>query len=451
MKIYNTLNRKIEEVRVDDNKISLYTCGPTVYDYVHIGNLRTFIFEDVLRRALESEGINVDQVMNITDVDDKTIRASGGNRGKFETVTKKYTDAFLADLEKLNIKKPNEMPKATAYISQITKFISDLLDRGYAYKGDDGSIYFSIEKFKDYGKLSHLDKEGLKAGARVSSDEYDKENPADFALWKAWDESDGDIYWKTSLGKGRPGWHIECSVMSKENIGDNVDIHAGGVDLIFPHHENEIAQSEALSGKKFVNYWVHGEHLLVDGKKMSKSSNNFYKLSDLEEKGFSPLDFRYLCLQSHYRSKLNFTWEALESAKNARKRLTRITQEISQTKTSQNQTEDGKTQKAREFLSNDLNTPELLAYIWEILRDEKTDNAKKLELLKWADTNILGLDLLQENDPIVPAEISELQSKREILRKEGKYFEADEVRKEIETRGYIIKDTKKGSVIEKNE
>jgi len=498
MRIFNTLSRKIEKVEVVDKKVSLYTCGPTVYDFAHIGNLRTFTFEDVLRRALEMEGVEVKQVMNITDVDDKTIRGAGGNKEKFEKLTKKYEEAFLSDLKKLNIETPEETPRATAYIEQMVGFVSALLDKGFAYKGDDGSVYFSIEKFENYGKLSNLDKDGIKAGARVSSDEYDKENPADFVLWKAWDKSDGEIYWETKLGKGRPGWHVECSVMSKEALGDTVDIHAGGVDLIFPHHENEIAQSEALSGKKFVNYWVHAEHLLADGKKMSKSLNNFYKLSDLEEKGYSPLDFRYLCLQSHYKSKLNFTFEALDSAKNARARLIRIIEELKNPRTEEQsgiiaskvkssgsdpcgQSEDfynshpelvsGSMQNNDKMLNqvqhdekdediehkhlenfkkvvaDNLNTPEALAVLWEMVRDEKISKEDKYKFIKWAEDNLLGLGLFNAVDDNIPAEIVELAEKRDRAKNKKDYDLADNLREQILEKGYRVEDNEEGFLI----
>ncbi|HPL01744.1 MAG TPA: cysteine--tRNA ligase, partial [bacterium] len=305
MKLYNTLSRSVQEFQpINKERVTIYTCGPTVYNYAHIGNLRTFLFEDFLRRALKYLGYRVFQIMNITDVDDKTISAGNGKMGKFKKLTKKFEEIFWQDLSKLSIEKPESTPRATEHIEQIVAFVSDLLKKGYAYRGDDGSIYFSINKFKDYGKLSQLDKSGIKSGARVSQDAYSKDNPADFVLWKAWDEEDGEIYWDpstwlgtgTELGKGRPGWHIECSAMSGDKVEGTIDIHAGAVDLIFPHHENEIAQSEAKEGKKFVNFWLHAEHLLVDGKKMSKSLNNFYTLGDIEEKGYSALDFRYLTL-----------------------------------------------------------------------------------------------------------------------------------------------------------
>lgn len=494
MKLYNTLSRKLESIApIEPGKIKLYTCGPTVYDFAHIGNLRTYVFEDVLRRALEVNNFAVNQVMNITDVDDKTIKASGGEQKKFKEITHEFEEAFFADLMKLNIKKAETITRATAYVEKMVEFVSDLLAKGYAYKGEDGSIYFSIDKFKDYGKLSHLNLDELKVGARVAQDEYSKENPADFALWKAWDEADGEIVWDPSvwlgagskLGRGRPGWHIECSTMSQDKLGETIDIHTGGVDNIFPHHENEIAQSEARTGKKFVNVWVHGEHLLVDGHKMAKSVGNFYKLSDIEAKGFSPLDFRYLCLQSHYRSKLNFTWEALTAAKNARLRLLRIIEELksgetqklkngrtdelknqeteepkkdhfNDEKTSQNviSTEVEKSTnrsldvarndkldyltRFRNNISDDLNTPEALAVVWEMMRDEKTSNDEKLSVYNEMD-NVLGLyeDVIQDE---IPEEIKKLAKEREEARAKKEYERADEIRSEIENHGYEVRD-----------
>lgn len=450
MKIYNTAHKKIQKITSQNKTIRLYTCGPTVYDYVHIGNLRTFVFEDIFKRALLLNGFSVIQVMNITDVDDKTIKKSKADKKRLVQLGKKYTDAFLMDIKKLNIIQPDKMPKATDYIDQMVIFIKKLIDKNIAYRGEDGSIYYSISKFKNYGKLSKLPKEELKDGVRVSNDQYDKENPADFVLWKAWSKNDGDIYWQTSLGKGRPGWHIECSVMSNECLGKNIDIHAGGVDLIFPHHENEIAQSEPILGKNFVKYWVHAEHLMVNGKKMSKSLGNFYNLADLEKKGFSPLDFRYLCLQAHYRSKLNFTWDALKAAKNARNRLKRITLDISGTGDGMkilNQGLNSKIEEAKKKISDDLNSPEFLAYIWDQLRDEAVSNKVKAELLKWADDKILTLDLFKKEEQIIPEKISKLLKEREQARKNKNFQLADELKKEIERGGYEIRDKNKGTEI----
>ncbi|MCX6811024.1 MAG: cysteine--tRNA ligase [Candidatus Berkelbacteria bacterium] len=447
MKLYNTLSKSVEEFKPQtDKKVKLYTCGPTVYNFAHIGNLRTYIFEDVLRRSLEFLGYSVHHVMNMTDVDDKTIKASRGKQQEFKELTKKFEVSFLADLHNLNIEKPTEITRATEYIEQIVEFVSDLLDKGFAYKGEDGSIYFSIEKFADYGKLSGLDKDGIKSGARVAQDEYTKENPADFALWKAWDEADGEIFWQTKLGKGRPGWHIECSAMSQDKLGDTLDIHAGAVDLVFAHHENEIAQSEARTGKKFVNYWVHAEHLLVDGKKMSKSLGNIYVLSDIEKKGFSPLDFRYLCLSASYRDKLNFTWESLEAAKNALTRAKKILNNHQSVILNEVKDPDSSLpqndylDKFKSALENDLNTPEALAVFWNMLRDDKLSaEIKKASALEM--DKIFVLDLDKEVSDEIPASVQKLVDERIEARKNKNFELSDKLRDEIESLGYSVEDS----------
>ena len=285
MKFYNTLNRKKEEFKsLEKGKVSLYTCGPTVYDFAHIGNLRAFLFEDLLRRYLEFEGLEVLHVMNITDIDDKTIRRSQEENQSLIDFTNEYTKAFFKDLKTLNMVPAHYYPRATEFIPQMIETIETLEVKGYTYTTDDGSVFFKISQFDEYGKLARLDPDQLKSGGRVEEDEYDKEEGRDFALWKGYKSTDSDVCWDSPWGKGRPGWHIECSVMSTHYLGDHFDIHCGGVDNIFPHHENEIAQSCAASGEAFVNYWLHNEHLLVDGQKMSKSANNFYTLSNLLEK-----------------------------------------------------------------------------------------------------------------------------------------------------------------------
>jgi cysteinyl-tRNA synthetase len=437
MKLFNTLSQKLEEFKpLNRDLVTIYTCGPTVYDEAHIGNLRTYIFEDILRRVLKISGYNIKQVMNITDVDDKTIKKSEGNKEEFEKITREYEEKFVEDLEKLDIVLPEKFTRATEYIDKMVPFIEDLLQKGFAYKSEDGSIYFSIDKFKDYGKLSHLDKEGIKSGARVNQDEYDKENPADFALWKAWSPEDGEIYWETKLGKGRPGWHIECSTMSSEELGDSIDIHAGAVDLIFPHHENEIAQSEARSGKEFVKYWLHGEHLLVDGKKMSKSLGNVYKLKDLIEKEFSPLDFRYFVLGAHYRSKLNFTWEGLLAAKNARERLNRI---FSESKNENGKVNQNYIDKFNQTIENDLDMPNALAVLWEMMRDEKIDKKDKQATGKEMD-KIFGLKLGEIEEAKVPDEIVQLSEKRKTARETKDFALSDKLRDEIKSNGWVIED-----------
>ena len=310
MKFYNTLSREVEEFAPQDPaNVKVYCCGPTVYDFAHIGNLRTFIFYDVLRRSLIYEGFKVKQVMNITDVDDKMIKNSQTRGMALKEYASTYTKHFFDDLRSLNISEFEAYPHATESIADMKKIIDELLKKGYAYKADDG-IYYQVSKFGAYGKLSHANfKNNL---ARIKNDEYDKESAADFALWKYWTQEDGDVFWEEGLPKGRPGWHIECSAMSLANLGETLDIHSGGIDLIFPHHENEIAQSEAYTGKQFVKYWLHPGHLFVNGKKMSKSLHNFYTLRDIEKLGFDPLSFRLMVLDAHYRAPLDLHLDALK-------------------------------------------------------------------------------------------------------------------------------------------
>jgi len=447
MKLFNTLRRKTEQFKPQkQNLVTMYSCGPTVYDYAHIGNLRTYVFEDILKRALELGGFNVQQVMNITDVDDKTINKSQANKEELSKLTKKYEKAFISDIKKLNIELPNKFTRATEYIEKMVALTQELLNKKIAYKTNDGSIYFSIEKFKEYGKLSNLDREGIKSGARVKQDEYSKENPADFVLWKAWDKDDGDVFWMTGIGKGRPGWHIECSSMAQAELGETIDIHAGAVDLVFPHHENEIAQSEAATGKQFVRFWVHGEHLLVNGKKMAKSENNFYTLADIEKKGFDPLDFRYLCLGAHYRSKLNFTWEGLEAAKNSRNRLLNIIRSISNFQFPiSNEFSKSKYQtEFKERIFDDLDTPGAMAVVWEMIRDEKTPNEEKISNIADFD-KVMGLRLLEQKKEQIPEEIGELIKKRDQARENKDYNESDKIRIEIENKGYRVEDGKSGT------
>lgn len=322
LKFYNTMTRRKDEFKpLRKDFVRIYSCGPTVYDYPHIGNLRAFVFYDLLRRYLKYRGFKVKHVMNITDVDDKTIRNSRKEGMTLKNFTEKYTKIFFDDLKKINVENFEVYPKATEHIQEMVDMIKILLKKGLAYKGRDGSIYYKISKFKDYGKLSKLEISSLKVGARVCHDEYTKEEARDFALWKAWSPDDGDVFWETDIGKGRPGWHIECSAMSTKYLGPTLDIHTGGVDLIFPHHENEIAQSEGATGKEFVRYWLHNEHVMVEGKKMSKSLGNYIRLKDLIERGHNPLAVRFALLSTHYRSKLNITDRALWAAKQSLEKI----------------------------------------------------------------------------------------------------------------------------------
>ncbi|MEK6857161.1 MAG: cysteine--tRNA ligase, partial [Nanoarchaeota archaeon] len=323
LKLYNTLKRKMQVFKPSEDIVKIYTCGPTVYNYPHLGNYRAYLAADILKKYLKYKGYKVKHVTNITDVDDKTIRDSQKEGVSLKEFTDKYTKAFFEDLDTLRIEKADVYPRATETIPEMIKITKKLMQKKLAYKGEDGSIYYKVSKFKKYGKLANIDITKLQSGAsgRVKADEYTKENVQDFALWKAWDSGDGDVFWETELGKGRPGWHIECSAMSMKFLGEQFDIHTGGVDLIFPHHQNEIAQSEGITKKQFVKYWVHNEWVLVNGEKMSKSKGNFYTLRDILSKGYNSLAVRYSLISTHYRQQLNFTLEGLDASKNSLQRL----------------------------------------------------------------------------------------------------------------------------------
>ncbi|MFO7872419.1 MAG: cysteine--tRNA ligase [Candidatus Undinarchaeales archaeon] len=458
LKLYNTLTKKKEEFKpIKDKKVKLYTCGPTVYDYAHIGNFRTYVFQDILRRYLEYEGYDVKQVMNITDIDDKTIKRSQEKEIPLEKYTEQYTKAFFEDMETLNIKPADVYPKATETIKEMVELVKKLMEKGFAYKTEDG-IYFNIKKFDDYGKLSGLNIEELKEGARVKTQEYDKENAKDFALWKFWKEEDGDNFFETELGKGRPGWHIECSTMSMKNLGETIDMHTGGVDLIFPHHENEIAQSEGATGKQFVKYWLHCEHLLVENKKMSKSLGNFYTLRDLLDKGYDPKAIRYTLMASHYRQQLNFSFEELEAAdktidrffefedrlRNADGKGTDVSEIIEKTK-----------EKFESEMDDNLNISEALASIFDFMKkinklmDEgkiSRKNAEKLLNTLHNFDSVLGILEMgrKEIGKEKEEKIEELLLEREKARKEKNFEKADEIRDKLEKIGIEVQDTKKG-------
>lgn len=443
IKLYNTLTRKKDLFKSKDKTVNIYVCGPTVYDYVHIGNLRAYVFSDIVRRYLNYSGFNVKEVMNITDVDDKTIKKSQEEKISLKEFTRKYEHAFIENLKEINVEIPEIMPRATEHVQEMMEIIEKLLEKEIAYKTNDG-IYFSISKFKEYGKLSKINKDELKekASERMKNDEYDKENIQDFALWKFYEPTDGDIYWETSFGKGRPGWHIECSAMSMKYLGKSFDIHIGGIDLIFPHHENEIAQSESYSGKQFVKYWMHNEWVLVDGKKMSKSLKNFYRLKDIEEKGFSALVLRYFYLTKLYREKINFTWEALESSNNAYKRLKNIVSELKDDK----KVNEKYLKEFEKAMNDDFNTPNALQVLWKFLRDEKA--VGKFQTLKKMDS-VLGLNLFEREEIKIPQEILKLVEQRNQARKNKDWKLADELREKIKSQGYVIDDTGDGCRVRK--
>ena len=371
IKFYNTLTKKKEEfIPIEDKIVKMYTCGPTVYDFAHIGNFRAYIFEDLLHRYLEFKGYKVVRVMNITDVDDKTIDGAKREGISLKEYTDRYLKYFLEDMETLRIKKPDYLPRATEHIKEMVEIIKKLIEKGYAYR-KNGSIYYAISKFPGYGKLSGIELKNIKPGVRIETDEYTKEDVRDFALWKEAKEEEG-VWWETEIGKGRPGWHIECSAMSMKYLGETFDIHTGGVDNIFPHHENEIAQSEAATGKKFVNYWLHCAHLLVNNEKMSKSKGNFYTLRDLLKKGYNPVAIRYLLLTTHYRDPLNFTEKSLKAAENTIKNYNGFYSSLGFFKESKEEDIEKEIERARncfiENLDDDLNISPALASIFNLIK-----------------------------------------------------------------------------------
>lgn len=448
IQFYNTLTKQKEEFSpIDEKEVRMYTCGPTVYNYPHIGNYRAYIFADTLKRVLTYEGYKVKHIMNLTDIDDKTIRDSQKEGKTLKEFTEFYTGEFFKDIKSLNIISPEKFTKATDHINEMVDIVKKLLENKLAYKSEDGSIYFNIKKFKDYGKLSGLVLEEQKenASGRITSDEYDKENAQDFALWKSWDEKDGDVFWETDLGKGRPGWHIECSAMVIKNLGEQIDIHTGGVDNIFPHHENEIAQSEGATGKPFVKYWMHNEWVLVDHKKMAKSEKNFYTLRDLTERNIDPIAYRFWLLMANYRTRVNFVWEALEGAETALKRLYNLYLELGEKigKVSEEYQE-----KFRVFIKDDLDTPRALALLWDIVKDENISSAdKKATILDF--DKVLGIGFENLKLEKIPTEVQKLADEREQARKNKDFKKSDELRKEINSLGYEVKDTGEGQKIYK--
>jgi cysteinyl-tRNA synthetase len=461
MRFFNTLTRQKENFKeIKEGEVRIYSCGPTVYNYAHIGNWRSFVFSDLLRRYLKYKGYEVIHVMNLTDVDDKTIRDSQKEGVSLKEFTERYTRYFFEDMDTLKIEKVEYFPKATDSINEMVQITKRLLDKGIAYKSEDGSVYYDVSKFNRYGKLSKIKVEGLKAGARVRQDEYEKESANDFALWKAYEKADGDAFWETDIGKGRPGWHIECTAMSMKYLGQQFDIHTGGIDLIFPHHENEIAQSEGYSEKRFVNYWLHCEHLLVNGEKMSKSKGNFYTLRDILAKSYNPRAIRYLLLSTHYRQKLNFTFEGLEGADKTVKRFKEFVLRLKAVETEKDSPEiDNIIMKAKEdfekAMDDDLNISEGLSAVFEFMNSvnrligqdaiSRNDALKAFNLIMMFDS-VLGVVELSET---IPDEISELVSRREEARKKKNWALSDELREKIRQKGYYIDDSSKGSIVKR--
>lgn len=451
LKLYNTLTRKKETFKpIEVGKVGLYSCGPTVYWYQHIGNLKAYIFSDLLKRTLEFNGYKVKHVINITDVghltsdadegEDKMEKAAAREGKTAKEIADYYFNLFSADLKKLNILFPNVWCKATEHIKEQIALIKKLEEKGYTYKTSDG-IYYDTSKFKNYGKLAKLDIEGLRAGERI--DMKEKKNKTDFALWKfSEEEGKRQQEWDSPWGVGFPGWHIECSAMGMKYLGETFDIHTGGVDHIPIHHTNEIAQSESAIGKKFVNYWMHENFLTFKGEKVSKSKGGLFTLTELEEKGFEPLVYRYFILTGSYRQPIDFSLEILESSKNAYKRLKNIISELK---------DDGKINEQylkefKEAIDDDLNTPNALAVLWKLVRDEKAEG--KLKTIEKIDS-VLGLKLTDEQEIEVPNEVKKLVKEREEMRKKKNWEESDNLRRRIEKLGYIVDDTNEGSKVKK--
>ena len=483
LRLFNTLSAKLEEFQPQqDHLVRMYSCGPTVYDYGHVGNFRTFVFVDILRRFLEQSGYKLEHVMNITDVDDKIIRNAAKQGVSVSEYTKKYEQAFREDMQTLNLETPEMIVRATENIPDMAAFIAGLVAKGYAYRADDGSYYFRIAKFPEYGKLSKKDFAGIEVGARVDVDEYDKDNARDFALWKA--PKPGEASWETEIGPGRPGWHIECSVMARKFLGDTLDMHLGGEDLIFPHHENEIAQSEALTGKPFARFWVHARFLLVEGEKMSKSLGNFYTLRDLVLKGHKPSSIRYLLTSVPFRKQLNFTFDGLKQAASSVERLRNFKLRLETA-----HFEPGSNPKiaslahatAERFtaaLSDDLNTAEALAAVFDMVREVniaadagevkkddvppllavlerfdqifdvlRDDDAPKIaRILEWAknEGKDAGAIAAEAVAAMSDQQVEELIAEREAARRARDFKASDAIRAQLAEAGIIVEDSKDG-------
>jgi cysteinyl-tRNA synthetase len=487
LQLFNTLSGKVEEFHpLEDNLVRMYACGPTVYDYGHIGNFRTFVAVDVLRRFLKQSGYKLKHVMNITDVEDKIIRNAARDGVTVQEYTKKYTDAFLEDSDALNIQHPELLAKATEHIQEMAHFIAALRDKGYAYQTDDGSYYFRIAKFPEYGKLSKKDFEGMTDGARVDVDEYEKDNARDFALWKA--PKPGEASWDTEIGPGRPGWHIECSQMSMKYLGDSFDIHCGGEDLIFPHHENEIAQSEALTGKPFVKVWVHSRFLLVEGEKMAKSAGNFFTVRDLVLMGHKPSSIRFLLMSVPYRKQLNFTFDGLTQAANSVERLRNFKRrlETSQFPAGSNpaiaELAENASTEMRAAMDDDLNTARALGAVFDLVRDAnaaadngqvhqdnvpklqqvlnqfeeifavlKDDDAAKVRVtVEWAkadgkaDKISAAAEELAKAASLSDDDVEKLVAEHSQARKTRDFARSDAIRNQLAENGIILENTKEG-------
>jgi cysteinyl-tRNA synthetase len=481
LRLYNTLSGKVDEFApAVDNTVRMYVCGPTVYDYGHIGNFRTFVALDILRRFLRQSGFKLQHVMNITDVDDKIIRNAARDKKTVQEYTRKYEEAFLEDMDSLNLERPERLVRATEHIQEMAEFIAALERKGIAYRTEDGSYYFRIAKFPAYGKLSKKDFAGMEDGARVDVDEYEKDNARDFALWKA--PKEGEAFWESPIGPGRPGWHIECSVMAMKYLGESFDLHAGGEDLTFPHHENEIAQSESLTGKTFARHWMHVRFLLVEGEKMSKSAGNFYTLRDLLVQGHKPSSIRFLLTSVPYRKQMNFTMAGLEQGAKSVERLRtfdsrmRMTQLPAGTNPVAQEAAAKAKQEMRAGMEDDLNTARASAAIFDLVREVNTvadrgelregdkapmlealqqfdeifavikdDDAEKMKAaIEWARAHGMLKDAEAPADAISDHEVNCLIEERNAAKKARDFARSDAIRKQLSDAGIVVEDTKDG-------
>ncbi|MCC7156057.1 MAG: cysteine--tRNA ligase [Bryobacterales bacterium] len=457
-RFYNTLSQRLEEFAPADGKtVRMYTCGPTVYSYAHIGNFRTFVFQDILRRTLRAHGWALNHVMNITDVDDRIIQNATEARQTIQEYTAPFTKAFLEDLATLRVERPETISPATEHIGEMVELIERLNESGHTYKSD-GSVYFRIATFPEYGKLSHTNFSGNVAGARIDTDKYEKEDARDFAVWKG--PKPGEPAWDTPFGAGRPGWHIECSAMAMRHLGETLDIHTGGVDLVFPHHENEIAQSEAATGKPFARFWLHSEHLLVEGQKMSKSLGNFFTLREIVEKGYTPDAVRYLLASAPYRKQLNFTFDGLKAAATSIERLRNFELRLKTSRFAEGLDPEAEARTAAcagafdAAMDDDLNTADALGAIFEYIRDINTlidggsfrsGNVKgALEMLRKFDAIFDVLRPPAQEGALTDEQVNALIGQRNQARKSRDFARADAIRHELAAQGIVLEDTKDG-------
>ena len=482
MNVFNSLSRRVEPLEpLADNTIRLYTCGPTVYNFAHIGNFRAYVFEDVLRRVIQFNGMKIRQVMNLTDVDDKTIRGANAAGVALTDYTKTYKDAFFADLKKLNVQPAEVYPAATDHIPEMIALVQKLMEKGVAYQSDDKSVYFKVREFPGYGKLAHIDFDNQRTGLRCADDEYDKENVGDFALWKAWEPSDGPVGWDSPWGRGRPGWHIECSAMSMKYLGETFDLHTGGIDNLFPHHENEIAQAEAATGKPFVKTWMHCAHLKVNGEKMSKSLGNFFTLRDVIEKGYTGREIRYVLVNAHYRTGLNFAFSALDDARKSLARIDACVEAVAKlagagapaakptlggapaAKPALGGAPDFAKKALEDFtaaVNDDLNLPKAFAATFELVRHANAAvgagtlppeaAAGVLAAFRRMD-EVLGVIFFEneKKEVVIPDDVKAMLEQRAAARSAKNWAESDRLRDALAAQGWLVKDSKDGQSVTK--